>query len=385
MDLYLVYRIVVWTLAATAGGAGAAVLIRGLRRAPNPLNGWSACRGLLPALAVTAAACLPLAAAGLAKGLFGCVHAAYAGLTLTLPLFGLAILWGVMRRATPCVRWLLAGPTILALLPAPAGIYASVIEPTWLEIVEVDVPVAGLPEGSRPIRIVVLADLQFRTVTGYERRVVQAALAQTPDIILLPGDFVQASNTHFAAHGDSYLELLRPLSDHPCVLAVLGNIDPPDRTVSLLNAAGLQVLNDKIVAIRVGDARIAIGGIDYWRPPPSPVYSALAATPADIRIVMSHVPDEVFHARPEHQIDLIIAGHTHGGQVVIPGFGPPLTLSGVPRAVAAGGLHTVAGQRVYVSRGIGMERGSAPPVRLFCRPELTILTLHPAARAAAAP
>jgi predicted MPP superfamily phosphohydrolase len=70
---------------------------------------------------------------------------------------------------------------------------------------------------------------------------------------------------------------------------------------------------------------------------------------------------------------------------VIPGFGPPLTLSGVPRAVAAGGLHTVAGQRIYVSRGIGMERGSAPPVRLFCRPELTVLTLHPTARAAAAP
>jgi hypothetical protein len=56
----------------------------------------------------------------------------------------------------------------------------------------------------------------------------------------------------------------------------------------------------------------------------------LAATPADVRIVMSHVPDEVFYARPEHRIDLIIAGHTHGGQVVIPGFGPPLTLSGVP-------------------------------------------------------
>lgn len=64
--------------------------------------------------------------------------------------------------------------------------------------------------------------------------------------------------------------------------------------------------------------------------------------------------------------------------MTIPDFGPPVTLSLVPRAVAAGGLHRVHGRQVYVSRGIGMERSLAPPLRLFCPPEVSLLTLVPA-------
>ncbi len=96
---------------------------------------------------------------------------------------------------------------------------------------------------------------------------------------------------------------------------------------------------------------------------------------ADVRLLVSHKPDVALLIEPDDRIDLVVAGHTHGGQVVIPGFGPPVTLSRVPRRVAAGGLHKVGGQSVYVSRGVGHERGKAPPVRLFCPPEITILTL----------
>ena len=72
-----------------------------------------------------------------------------------------------------------------------------------------------------------------------------------------------------------------------------------------------------------------------------------------------------------------MAGHTHGGQVQIPGFGPPITQTGVPREVGAGGLHTMDGARVYVSRGVGVEHAAnAPRVRLFCPPELSLLTLR---------
>ena len=61
---------------------------------------------------------------------------------------------------------------------------------------------------------------------------------------------------------------------------------------------------------------------------------------------------------------------------MLPGFGPPLTLSTLPRAVAAGGLHPARGSHVYVSRGLGMERHWAPRLRLFCPPEITLLTLE---------
>ena len=75
-------------------------------------------------------------------------------------------------------------------------------------------------------------------------------------------------------------------------------------------------------------------------------------------------------------MDLTIAGHTHGGQVRIPFFGPPITLSRVPRRVAGGGLHELQGNAIYVSRGVGCERASAPRVRLNCPPEVSLLTLR---------
>jgi predicted MPP superfamily phosphohydrolase len=71
----------------------------------------------------------------------------------------------------------------------------------------------------------------------------------------------------------------------------------------------------------------------------------------------------------------VLAGHTHGGQVVLPLFGPPRTASRLPR-LYAGGLHDFAGTPLHVSRGVGMERGFAPPLRFLCPPEICVLDVH---------
>ena len=92
-------------------------------------------------------------------------------------------------------------------------------------------------------------------------------------------------------------------------------------------------------------------------------------------IVLGHVPD---YSLGSIEADLLIAGHTHGGQVQIPLFGPLLMLSQVPRACASG-MTTIAPERyLIVSRGIGLERGNAPRMRFLCRPELLMLDLVPA-------
>jgi predicted MPP superfamily phosphohydrolase len=97
-----------------------------------------------------------------------------------------------------------------------------------------------------------------------------------------------------------------------------------------------------------------------------------AAPSADHRIVISHSPD--FVAAMPFDVELVLAGHTHGGQVVIPFFGPPKTAIRLPRRYA-GGLNDYGGTPLHVSRGIGMERGFEIPVRFLCPPEVCILDL----------
>ena len=91
-------------------------------------------------------------------------------------------------------------------------------------------------------------------------------------------------------------------------------------------------------------------------------------------IVLGHSPN---FSLGEIEGDLLLAGHTHGGQVQLPGIGPLLTLSAVPRSWAAGLTEIHPGQYLLVSRGIGLERGHAPRLRFLCHPELIIIDLLP--------
>jgi predicted MPP superfamily phosphohydrolase len=94
--------------------------------------------------------------------------------------------------------------------------------------------------------------------------------------------------------------------------------------------------------------------------------------PSDDRlhIVMGHRPD---FALGNVDADLLLAGHTHGGQVQLPFIGPIVTLSGIPRAWAAGRTEIDGDTTLIVSRGVGMERGLAPRLRFLCRPELVLI------------
>lgn len=95
---------------------------------------------------------------------------------------------------------------------------------------------------------------------------------------------------------------------------------------------------------------------------------------AAFHVVLGHAPDFALAAPPA---DLLLAGHVHGGQVRLPGWGPLLTLTDVPRAWAVGRTDLPGGGTLIVSRGIGLERGDAPRLRLFCRPELVVIHLAP--------
>jgi hypothetical protein len=103
--------------------------------------------------------------------------------------------------------------------------------------------------------------------------------------------------------------------------------------------------------------------------------------PADrFHIVLGHSPN---FALGRVSADLLVAGHTHGGQVRLPLIGPLVTFAAVPRAWAAGVTDLGQGRHLIVSRGVGMERGSAPRLRFLCRPEIVVVDLRPLTSAGA--
>lgn len=215
-----------------------------------------------------------------------------------------------------------------------------------------------------------LADLQTDHVGRYELGVLQEVVRQRPDLLLLAGDYLQNSDP--VAHSELRGALRRAwelagVEAVPEVLAVAGDIDSADWP-AMFEGLSVRACPDthsvdlagvRVTALSLGDSR---------RP-------ALELPTTDpFHIVVGHAPDYAL-GRPAG--DLLVTGHTHGGQVRAPGFGPLLTLSAVPREWASGMTEMANGQGLVVSRGIGMERGEAPRLRLFCRPELVAVDIQP--------
>jgi hypothetical protein len=130
---------------------------------------------------------------------------------------------------------------------------------------------------------------------------------------------------------------------------------------------------------RAGERALRIGVIErsYWNGAARATVAALERPRgrADVRLLLTHRPDAV-KLLSGARVDLTVAGHTHGGQLQLPLVGPLTTASGVPRDVAAGGLHEIDGHRIYVSRGVGVERGQAPRLRMGAVPEVSLITLR---------
>jgi predicted MPP superfamily phosphohydrolase len=310
-----------------------------------------------------------LALAGLDA--FGVVHVLWLDLVVAIPVAGLLLLFG--RDRHPLTR-VVGG---LALVPGALGIYASFIEPGRLVVERSKVTVPAVRTGTRPVRLGVVSDLQFSKVGEHERRAVDRMDAQHPDVILLPGDLHQGSPEGFREELPKIRRLLGRLRAPGGVFFVPGDQERGGEADDALAGTGIRLLSDETVRLRVGDRRIALTGLQL-RPGAEGGRAALRRTPGlpgDIRLVLAHRPDWITYVRPG-RADLVVSGHTHGGQVQVPYAGPPTVASRVPRGVGAGGLHVIDGTPLYVSRGVGVERGQAPKLRIGSPPEVSVITLR---------
>lgn len=319
-------------------------------------------RGLALAVAVLALKGIAMVALGLDVP-FGVAHVVWLDLVVVVPLAGAALL--ALGRA----RKLGA----LALLAAPLGAYASFVEPSRLTTERAAIAVAGARDGDAEVRVGVIADLQFEHVGDHEREAVARLMRERPHVILLPGDFHQGRDLEREL--PAIRELLSRLRAPAGVFAVQGDVESVPQLIRMLDGTGVVPLVDETRRVRVRDRTLRILGVRRAYDGASARAFEREAGERDIRILLAHRPDVVLELSPRTRVDLVVAGHTHGGQVQLPLLGPPVTLSEVPRDVAAGGLHSLDGRRIYVSRGVGVERGQAPKLRLGAVPEVSVLML----------
>jgi hypothetical protein len=259
----------------------------------------------------------------------------------------------------------------MCLLIAAIGMDAFLVEPKMLEIDHVQITSAKI---KRPMRIAVLTDLQTDHVSDYEKSALQKMLAEKPDIILMPGDYVQSDGhrgpTVYEREKIRLNQLFKEVKlDAPLgVYAVCGNCEDENWPRIF---AGLPVkCFPKSETVERDD--FVVTGLTL-RDSFDPVYK-LPHT-EKFHIAIGHGPD---YALGNADADLLAAGHTHGGQVQLPFYGPPVTLCRAPREWAQGCVKEIhPGTTLIISRGVGMERHFAPRMRFLCRPQIVIADVLP--------
>ncbi len=243
------------------------------------------------------------------------------------------------------------------------------------DVESVHLALEGLAPTLDGYRVVFLTDLHYSALVP--RPFLASALAQAaglaPDLILLGGDYL----SHSARYVDDLPELLRVLAAPDGVFAVLGNHDHYVDAAAVrdaLRSAGVTELRNASVLVGRGLRALGIAGVGDLRFDTIDFRAAVAGIGDAVpRIVVSHDPDVFAYWPEELRCDLMLAGHTHGGQAHLPFLGPPYVPSQFGFRYLAG-LVEEGGRRLYVSKGLG---AITAPIRWRCPPEITLLVLHP--------
>ena len=241
-----------------------------------------------------------------------------------------------------------------------------------IEVTRYEIMIDDLPPAFDGYRIAFLTDTHvapFVRRAFYREILAQVALFD-PDLILLGGDFV-TFHRHIPLMADVLIGELRARDG---IFAVLGNHDywaGAERVTAALKERGVTLLNNASVLLHRDDATLPLAGIDeIYRGTPDVEAALRNVDPMQPAIAISHHPD-IIDLVGGHRIDLLLCGHTHGGQIRFPFFGPVVVPSRHEGEFAAG-FHRVRNVLMYVSRGIG----AIPPVRILCRPEIATFVLR---------
>lgn len=289
--------------------------------------------------------------------------------------------WGSLRRRLSPFRRKPPGPLVTAALWPPlggaaaayAGLFtlavgwAFLVEPHWIAVERTRIEGSGPLLGRASLKILHVTDLHLEEWGGPEERLLAVARAERPDLVLLTGDYVNSREAL-----SLLVRLLRALSAPLGVIGVEGHHDHKYRTAEAFEEAGATLLRDEFVKL-AGDGRpVVVAGLSM-HPSRSIADILRTAPPEAYRIVLHHDPEGAERLKPG-QAGLFLCGHTHGGQIRVPGLGPLLPAWRSPAGFGPGETRS-EGTVVIVNRGMGMSGGPLPKARLFSRPEIRLIEI----------
>ncbi|MGD9145802.1 MAG: metallophosphoesterase [Anaerolineae bacterium] len=306
---------------------------------------------------------------------FGAVQPPFLALTM--------LRWSVALLAlVPGARW--PSPTLIVLaffqiLIWALMVYGTLIEPFRLQVTRLEVASDKLSNPGIPLRIVQLSDLHVERLTRRDRALPELVAGLAPDLIVLTGDFLNTSYSEDPRALEELMVLLAQLHAPAGIYAIWGTIevDLPELLRPVLEELGIVVLQDEAIEVSVAGASLWLMGPSCSRDlvaDGAMLRNLLAAAPQGaFTLLLYHTPDLMPQALALG-VDLYLAGHTHGGQWRLPGFGALLTSSTHWKRYEAG--HYREGEtHLYVSRGLGMEGFGTPRARFFCPPEVVEILL----------
>ena len=247
-----------------------------------------------------------------------------------------------------------------------AASHGFLYERRRLQLSRVDPAISGLPEALVGLRVAFLTDfhLSGSVPPSLIESAVRLALHERPDLVLLGGDYV---SFHDARYMRPAAELLAPLSAPLGVFAVLGNHDHEGDAPEALASQGIEVLQDARTRLTVRGEPLDLAGLRFWTRRIVDIARVLEGATATT-LLLSHDPRRLVEAAAL-DVGLVLSGHTHGGQIVLPVLGSPASV----RFPLLEGIGRRDNTAIFVSRGVGTVY---LPIRINCRPEVALLTLR---------
>ncbi len=283
-----------------------------------------------------------------------------------------------MYKGSRLLKWGGLASVIMACLFYGLRIYATHIEPHNLQLETITI---YSDEIVQPVKMLHLSDIQADSVGRYEESVFAWIQNIQPDLVVHTGDLLHPiPPATYVSELEKIVQLFRSLDCPLGIYGVYGNTDEKLHHYSLDKLGGLQMLENEEEIVSASGTHLSLFGLSLNQSENldiQVVENWLEGTkPDEFTILLGHIPDYILSVK-HLDIDLCLAGHTHGGQVVIPFYGPILVASNIPKDWASG--FRKAGQtHLNVSAGIGCEHDQQlMDLRFNCPPAMTLFELLP--------